>query len=189
MLALPQSRTLQGGFSLVEVLVAVLLLSLGILTLSSTLSFSVQAPKLSGYRASAVNLASSYVERMRANAEGFANGAYDQPSSYDGSRSPQETAQSDRCAYPDCNLVSMATMDFVDLKVAVRMDLPFGGAFMQRDVQNGVASRTDGNLWILWQEPGGVAMLNAATSDNCPTEITSHDAVPAPHCLYVRFKL
>jgi type IV pilus assembly protein PilV len=180
---------LQAGFSLVEVLVAILLLSIGMLSLSATLSFAVQAPKLSGYRAAAVNLASGYVERMRANAEGFANGAYDQASSYDGLRSPQAITPSDSCAYPDCNIASMATMDFADLKLAVRAEIPAGGAWMLRDSQGGVTSRTDGHLWIVWQEPSTFALLNPANADNCPTEISSAFSAPAPRCLYVRFRL
>jgi len=180
---------MQAGFSLVEVLVAILLLSLGILTLSATLSFATQAPKLSAYRAAAVNLASGYVERMRANAEGFASGAYDQPGSYDGLRSPPAVVPSDSCAYPDCNMVSMASMDFAELRIAVRAELPAGGAWMLRDKQGGIASGTDGNLWIVWQEPSIQALLNPTTSDNCPTEISSVFSAPAPRCLYVRFRL
>ena len=60
----PQAQA-QAGASLLEVLIAILLLSIGLISLGSMLSFSVQMPKLSGYRSGAVNLASSYVERMR----------------------------------------------------------------------------------------------------------------------------
>lgn len=179
----------QAGFSLIEVLIAVLLLSVGMLALSSTLSFAVQAPKLSGYRAAAVNLASAYVERMRANSEGFASGAYDLPNSFDGLYSQPAKVASDSCAYPACNAASMATMDFADLKAAVRAELPAGGALMQRDSQGGITSSTEGNLWIVWQEPSSFALLNPGTSDNCPAEITGHFTDPAPRCLYLRFRL
>lgn len=62
----------EAGATLIEVLVAILLLSFGMLALGAMLSFAVQAPKMSAYRATATNLANSYVERMRANPEGFA---------------------------------------------------------------------------------------------------------------------
>jgi type IV pilus assembly protein PilV len=179
----------QAGFSLIEVLVAILLLSIGILALSTTLSYAVQMPKLSGYHAAAVNLASSYVERMRANTDGFAGGAYDQGSSYDGLRSPQARLPTDSCAYPTCNANTMASMDFADLKVAVRAELPAGGALMLRDSQSGVASSSEGNLWIVWQEPSTFALLSPFTSDNCPTAISSNFSDPAPRCLYLRFRL
>jgi type IV pilus assembly protein PilV len=185
----PRNLPAQAGFTLIEVLIAILLLSIGILSLSAMLSFTVQMPKLSGYRAAAVNLASSYVERMRANTDGFSSGAYDQSSSYDGLRTPQARAPSDQCAYPACDMSTMAVMDFDDLKVAVRSELPAGGAFMLRDSQGGVPSRTDGNLWIVWQEPTTTVKLNPSSTDNCPSQVTDNFTDPLPRCLYVRFKL
>lgn len=179
----------QAGATIIEVLIAILLLSIGILSLSAMLSFTVQMPKLSGYRAQAVNLASSYVERMRANTDGFGNGAYDQSSTYDSLRTPQTTASSDHCDYPNCDMNAMAAMDFSDVKVAVRAELPAGGVFMLRDSQSGVPSRTDGNLWIVWQEPTTTSRLNPASTDNCPSQVTDNFSDPQPRCLYVRFKV
>jgi type IV pilus assembly protein PilV len=179
----------QAGASLLEVLIAILLLSIGLISLGSMLSFSVQMPKLSGYRSGAVNLASSYIERMRANTEGFASGAYDQASSYDGLHTPQSVVANDHCAYPACNAGSLARMDFADLKVAARAELPAGGAYMVRDSHGGIPSGTDGNLWLMWQEPSSFALINPAASDNCPSQIAGSLAVPQPRCLYVRFTL
>jgi Tfp pilus assembly protein PilV len=69
-------RSRQGGASLIEVLVAVLILSFGLLSLGAMLSLSVQMPKLSGFRTTATNIASDHIERIRANPDGFKNGAY-----------------------------------------------------------------------------------------------------------------
>ena len=177
------------GASLVEVLIALLLLSFGMLSLGAMLAFAVQAPKLSGYRAMAVNLASSHVERMRANPGGFSNGGYDKPSSYDNSRGNLTLDPSDTCAYPNCDFATLATMDAEQTRVAVRAQLPAGGMFMLRDNHSGILSTTDGNLWIVWQEPDSHAGLDPASSDNCPGEVTQVDATRRPRCLYVRFKL
>ena len=68
--------THQAGASLIEVLIAILILSFGMLSVGSMLSFSIQMPKLSAYRATATHLAASQVERIRANPEGFAAGNY-----------------------------------------------------------------------------------------------------------------
>lgn len=179
------NRHLQAGSSLIEVLVAVLLLAFGILALGVMLSFTVQMPKLSGYRATAVNLASSYTERMRANPDGFSNGSYDKASSYDSSLSKLSIDATKTCAYPVCDMNMLATMDFDEMKVAVRAELPAGGLFMLRDSSSG-----EGNLWIVWQEPSTFAALNpSSVSDNCPTEVTVKYPDPKPRCLYVRFKL
>jgi hypothetical protein len=58
-------RSRQGGASLIEVLVAVLILSFGLLSLGAMLSLSVQMPKLSGFRTTATNIASDHIERIR----------------------------------------------------------------------------------------------------------------------------
>jgi type IV pilus assembly protein PilV len=179
----------QAGATLIEVLVSILMISIGILALSAALSRTGQMPKIAGYRATAVNLASGYIERMRANAEGFGNGAYDQPSSYDGSQNPQSFDSSKHCSYPDCNMNSIAAMDFADMKIATRAELPAGGTFMSRDSQNGVLSGVDGNLWIVWLEPMITASLSPSLVDHCPSEVTDNFSDPQPRCLYMRFKL
>ena len=181
----PMNRHLQAGSSLIEVLVAILLLSFGILALGAMLSYAVQMPKLSGYRATAINLASSHIERIRANPGGFSNGSYDKESSYDSSLSQRSIDATKTCAYPVCDMNTLATMDFEEMKVAVRAELPAGGLFMLRDSSSGTASTTDGNLWIVWQEPSTYAALDPSSSDNCPPQVTD----PRPRCLYVRFKL
>ncbi len=180
----------QTGASLIEVLVALLLLSLGMLSLAATLSFAIQMPKLSGYRATATNLASGYVERMRANSGvdgfgGFNNGAYDKPSSY-GQEAPDPATT---CEYPECTAAKLAKMDFEEMQVAVRAGLPAGGLLMKRDNNSGIISSTTGNLWIVWLEPDTNAAIDPSSSDNCPPEVTDTDTDSRPRCLYVRFKI
>lgn len=170
---------------MIEVLVAILLLSFGMLSLGAMLSFAVQAPKLSGYRATAVTLAASHVERIRANPSGFAADSYTSALSYDGTTSTIATAN---CVYPNCTSATLATMDNAATKNAVRIELPYGGMLMKCDASPCTAT-SYGNLWIVWQEPSTIASLNPTTSDNCPTEVTGTYTDPAPRCLYVRFKI
>ena len=181
---------LQQGASLIEVLVAILILSFGMLALGAMLSFAIQLPKLSGYRSTAVNLASGHIERIRANAAGFTNGFYSAPTapmSYDGTFN--DIALSN-CLYRDpCTELLLAAMDNADTKRAVRNQLPAGGMLLTCDTAPCTVN-SYGNLWIIWQEPSTFAALNPlSTSDNCPTEVTSTYTVPKPRCLYVRFKL
>ena len=79
---MPTKLSRQLGASLLEVLVAILILSFGMLALSGMLAFSVQMPKLAAYRATATALAASHIERMRANPQGFAVGAYKETMTY-----------------------------------------------------------------------------------------------------------
>lgn len=187
----------QTGSSLIEVLVAILLLSFGMLALGAMLSFAVQAPKLSAYRATAANLAASHVERMRANPEGFANDHYTAALN-DSSWSFTAIALSD-CSYPDCTETTLATMDEKATRRAIRRELPAGDMVMwcstPADPTTAVAcsKTTQGNLWIVWQEPSTNSLLGSS-SDNCPPSVTStytgYPTAPTPaRCLYLRFKI
>jgi type IV pilus assembly protein PilV len=71
-----------SGASLIEVLVAILVLSFGMLALGSMMAYAVQMPKLAAYRATAANLAASHIERMRGNTAGFATDSYVETMTY-----------------------------------------------------------------------------------------------------------
>jgi len=174
------------GASLIEVLVSILILSFGMLSLGAMLSFAVQAPKMSAHRATATNLASGYIERMRANKEEFIknNNKYLNDINFDGS-SAKFKVNKNNCTYPNCNSATLATADYDEYKVAIRDELPAGGIFVEQD--NADATKTSGNLWILWLEPNTFAKLDAGNSDNCPVSVKNMN--PKPNCLYVRFKL
>lgn len=183
----------QAGATLIEVLVAILILSFGMLSLGAMLSFGVQLPKLAGYRATAANLASSYVERVRANPNAFTSNLYSAALN-DASWSFTDIALSD-CTYTTpCTESTLATMDMAATRRAVRRELPAGDMILKcyDPVTAAFASCTKatyGDLWIVWQEPSTFAALNASNSDNCPTEATTVYTTPVPRCLYVRFKI
>ena len=174
-----------SGASLIEVLVAIVILSFGMLALGAMLTYSVQAPKLSAYRATAASLASAHVERIRANPDGFGNDNYTASLSYDGTTTPLTVTN---CAYPSCTVAALATMDNTVTKQAVRAALPAGGMIMKCDVAL-CTSGSYGNLWIVWLEPSTASTLNPTTSDNCPSEVTASFSNPPPRCLYLRFKI
>lgn len=179
----------QAGSSLIEVLVAILLLSFGMLALGAMLSFAVQAPKLSGYRASAANLAAGYIDRLRANPHGFETNLYTSGMSYDGTSAAVALAD---CSYPSCSESTLATMDIAAVQSAARLELPAGGMLMKRDTTAAcvpIGTGLCGNLWIIWLEPASFDVNPFADSDNCPTEVTGTYTSPQPRCLYVRFQI
>jgi len=180
-------RRAQAGTSLIEVLVAILLLSIGMLALGTMMSFAVQMPKLSGYRAIAVNLASSHVDRIRANPGEFQ--FYAQPLHKNDWSASEITAGS--CAYPDCYVAGQHNLqmkDDLDTRRAVRAQLPAGDMMLTCD--SAACTRdSHGNLWIVWQEPKGNASFIAANSDHCPAPVTAMYAELNPRCLYVRFAI
>jgi type IV pilus assembly protein PilV len=186
----PRHHRQQIGSSLIEVLVAILILAFGMLSLGGLLSFGVQLPKLSGYRATAAILAASYVERIRANPDGFANGFYQEDLSYDGTFTVPSLSD---CTYPACTSTSaantLATMDEAYMKRTLRQELPAGGMRVQQSTVGGGTSTTQGDLWIVWQEPSNPATLSPSGSDNCPSQVTGTYTSPRPRCLYIRFQL
>ena len=176
----------QNGATLIEVLVAILILSFGLLSLGAMLSYSVQLPKLSGHKMIATNIASDYIERIRANPGEFTSGTYTVVSNYNGSFDPVDL---DECVFPNCTASTLAAMDTAAAKNAARALLPAGGLMVNCDGGNCASTNAFSNLWIIWQEPSTSAVLNAANSDTCPTEVTEAHYGPAPRCLYLRFKV
>ncbi|MCY7319309.1 MAG: type IV pilus modification protein PilV [Ramlibacter sp.] len=180
------SSSRQFGASLLEVLVAILILSFGMLALSGMLAFAVQMPKLSAYRAAATALAASHIERMRANTAGFALDSYKQTMTFNAT-----LATVAPCTYPTCVPDTIATLDKDQTGQAIRVQLP--GQAGMRVTCNGACAGLDGDIWIIWQEPTTFAALEAATSDECPNPADAPTfpafSTPQPRCLHVRFKL
>lgn len=179
------SPSRQLGASLLEVLVAMLILSFGMLALSGMLAYAVQMPKLAAYRAAATSLAAGHIERMRANKGGFALESYKETMTYN---VPLPVVT--KCVYPSCTPNSLAIRDRSETNQAIRDQLPQGG---MRMTCNGPCTDFDGDIWIIWQEPSTFAALNAASSDECPdpsaTPTFTGFTSPEPRCLHVRFKL
>jgi type IV pilus assembly protein PilV len=76
-----QKRTLNGarnaaGSSLIEVLVAVLLLSVGLVSMAGMIGRSLAASNSAGYRAAAVRNATTIADAIRSNPQGAADGLY-----------------------------------------------------------------------------------------------------------------
>ena len=187
-----QQASRQLGASLLEVLVAILILSFGMLALSGMLAFSVQMPKLAAYRATATALAASHIERMRANPQGFSTDAYKETMSYNsGSVLAAPQTVSSLCLYPNCTPDTMATRDKYESNFLIQKQLtPTGG---MRVTCNGPCTDLDGDLWIIWQEPTTFASLDTGNSDECPDATAAPTFTPfgnpKPRCLHVRFKL
>jgi type IV pilus assembly protein PilV len=191
----------QTGASLIEVLVAVLILSFGMLALGGMLSYAVQMPKLSGFRSSATNIATSHIERMRANIDGFTAGKYasasvsTEPHTYNIQVWQVASETDGSCSYPNCNASGIAHKDINETHTALRRELP-GWAGMRVTCSGACDSNPtspEGDIWIIWSEPATFAALNSDTSDECPDPSSNPTFTPfvspKPRCLHMRFKL
>lgn len=107
-----------SGFSLLEVLVALIILSIGLLGLAALQAFSIKANQSANYRTQATALAYDLIDRMRANRNELIAGRY-----YTG-----YTAAPGNC--PDAGgsppASSAAARDVYDWKCAIRAQLPQG---------------------------------------------------------------
>ena len=175
----------QSGASLIEVLVAILILSFGMLALGGMMAYAVQMPKLAAYRATATNLAASHIERMRANPAGFRAGNYSETMTFNATLPTVSP-----CVYPACAADSIAAFDKNETNRALLRDLPSGG---MRMTCTGACTALDGDLWVIWREPSTFAALDALNSDECPNPAASPTftefPTPKPRCLRLRFKL
>jgi len=72
-----QTPTRSGGFSLLEVLIALVILSVGLLGIAAMLSTTVKSNDSAYMRSQATSLAYNVIDRMRANQNAAQNGDYD----------------------------------------------------------------------------------------------------------------
>jgi type IV pilus assembly protein PilV len=105
------------GFTLVEALVALLILSVGMLGIAGLFVESVRSSRTALLRTQAVNLVADMADRIRANTS--AREAYDS-ASYAADPAPQDCAPSNVSAGANCTLQELAEDDLARWIAAVR---------------------------------------------------------------------
>jgi type IV pilus assembly protein PilV len=101
-----QAKRGQTGLSMIELLVAVLVLAIGILGITALQMVSLQNNRGALYRAEAVQLAYDMMDRIRANPEGAIPGA-----AYDGLALTAGPPASPDCVAANCSQAQMVTFD------------------------------------------------------------------------------
>jgi type IV pilus assembly protein PilV len=184
-------RTSQTGVSLIEVLVAMLLIAFGMAAMAGMLVFSVKANTNSSNRSIATMLAVDYAEQIRANPNEMAqptpayarsdSTAYDKLYTEDGRTLPT----SSMCTYPACTSADLATGEKSLFLRRLKLALPSGDFVLNK------VSNTQADIWILWTESQGVGnnQANETNIDACPTVVTDLGASKLPRCLYMRISL
>lgn len=180
-------RRRQGGASLIEVMVAVLLLSFGMLAMAGLHAVSIQNSKMSQFRTVAMQQASDMADRMRANRNAFdfdnpANPtAYNYVLPYDPNRA---TVPVPGCAPPPtgCTAAQRAAVDIAQFLNGVRLSLPGGSLYLQKDAAANIM-----NVWVLWTEPDQIDANGDSTMTSalhCPPGLGA--VTPRPQCLALR---
>lgn len=181
----------ESGASLIEVLIALLILSLGMLSLGGMMSYAIQMPKLAAYRTTAIMQSAAFVERMRANKSGFNAGDYasttGEPITYN--KSVPTVYLATMCSYPNCTGQQIALFDVKETLQTLRRELSTLSGM--RITCNVTCASGEGDLWIMWDEPSQYQSLNLSGSDECP-DLSATSAIfgtTPPRCVHVRFKL
>lgn len=171
----------QTGSSLLEVLIAVLIMSFGLMALGSLTAASVQYGKNAQFQTIGVQLASDISDRMRANLGGFQVNSYNKTTAY----APLAAALVvPPCAGGVCTAAEIAAVDLAQWRNNLRSGLPGGDAFVMRDLTNSQAV----DIWIMWSEATQLAGLSVSSNADCPAAAVA--AVnPQPRCAYFRFSI
>ncbi len=139
-----------GGFTLLEVLIALLVLSIGLLGLAALQTVSLRACEMANQRTTSTLLATDIVERMRANPQGVSHGSYLNDAG-------AATGTPADCNAIDCNTAQLAAFDLGQWQAAIAR-LPGGQGEITR--VNGLPLHT---ITVRWDE-----QRNAASGQNCP---------------------
>ena len=156
------------GVSLIEVLVSIVIASMGILALAGVNATAVRYTKMSQYRSTAALLASEMGERIRANKAGLqpVGGVFPYNLTTDfagqaaGPAAPALTSvpcSSPNAAGDSCSVADIAALDLWQWQVQVRNLLPEGSAYISTDIGNSAV-----DLYVVWRDP-------AVANDNSPT--------------------
>ncbi len=190
------ARRFVGGASLIEVLVSIVIASVGLLALAGVNAASIRYTKMSQYRATATQLANDMGERMRANkgtptpGNGFLGGAYDFSDSSVAefeSQTAKATLPTELCNMKtsNCSSAQIAALDLAQWRMLVREQLPEGSVFLANQGTPPFAM----DLWIAWRDP---AVANddetPTTNSECPTGL-SLDSDNSIRCSYFRINL
>jgi type IV pilus assembly protein PilV len=183
----------QHGVSLIEVLVAMLVVSMGVLAVAGLMATASRYGKTSEFRAVATLLASDIVDRIRANKPAIDPAlagdvaAYNMTGDY-GSWTTEPGDAAD-CANPEiCLAAEIVAQDRAEWGQAVFNSLPGGAAYVRLPDDPKVNPTAD--VWVAWLDPDASsdeATADTDDRDECPAGF--RDLEPQPRCAYFRVGL
>lgn len=176
------SRGQSRGVSLIEVLVSIVIATVGLLALAGVNASSVRYTKMSQYRGTATQLATDLGERIRANKAGAANYAF--VTNFAGQAGAPTAPTLCNTYAVTCSAAQLAAYDLYDWRLVVRSQLPEGSIYI---LYQNVQSAAD--VWVVWRDPA------VANNDEMPTDASecpaalSVAATPSVRCSYFRINL
>lgn len=151
-----------AGFTLIEVLVALLVLAVGVLGAASMQLHALRTRHQSALLSDALELASALAERMRANAAQMQQDDAVNPYlavQYDAASAAAPVAPDVLCFAPEqCSSAELASFDIYEFKQQIKATLPSGRAVVCRDSQlwNGASHSLN---WACSGAPGAPVVI------------------------------
>ena len=181
-------RASAGGFSLVEVLVAMFVVAMGILALAGLLQAATRYAKMSELRSTATLLANDIADRIRANPAGGALGdtGYDRTGdTFPGAAPPPHAACTSEAP---CGPSDLAQADLAEWTARLRATLPKGSAWIQFHAGKPPAPDFV-DVWVGWADPLTLAPGGSAdrSGTECPADWKKTEA--SVRCVYVQVAL
>lgn len=176
-------RVAQVGVSLIEVLVAMLVVSFGVLALSGLMTNAARYGKTSEFRAVATLLANDAADRMRANIPGVRAGSYELTAAYEWLSEPPAAVAGCTEAASSCDAAGLAAKDLAEWRRSLFFGLPGGAGYI--DVSDDFAAA---DVWVAWIDPAAVEEQVAGQDrrTECPAVFNTDDK---PRCVYFRVGL
>jgi len=163
MFVIHRLRIRQQGFSLMEVLITILIVSFGLLGMAALIISGARSNNIAHYRSVASKQTEDIADRMRANRAGLIAGAYDALTA--------TTPDSVDCVTNACSETQIATYDHAQWNTANAQLLPAGVGTVDGTVATGY------RITLRWTEKG----MNEA-------DLTCPNGVPAnTRCFVTRF--
>lgn len=166
----PTPLNRQAGFTLIEILVAMVVLSLGLLGLAGLQASSLRNNQIAYYRGLAAQQANDMADRMRANLAGVSAGQYDDLN--DDTLDPGEMPTDPGCFTSEsgCSAAQMAQTDYAQWYRNNAALLPNGTGEVACEVGESAGCASSGANWtftvtITWSERGdaGTAVQSYVT--------------------------
>jgi len=179
-------RAKQRGASLIEVLVAILIVTVGVISLAGLLATSTRLGKASEFRSVAGLLAQDMADRIKANIDpSMVMSYYDLTDDFALQTKVPDSAAA--CAnVKACSTTEMANIDLAEWRQALFYGLPNGRGYIQYD-STGRAM----DLWVAWLDPSalssGADEFKDMDEQNCPKKFQGNAL--RPRCMYFRVGL
>jgi type IV pilus assembly protein PilV len=175
---LPTAKRIQHlGMSLIEVLIALLILSVGLLAMAGIHATSLKLTQVNKYRLAATEIAQSFSESVKANSTAAIPPAtgYTTPAAGEANDAPALLCNTPAMV---CNPAQIAAVDLFIARQSAQALLPSGDLFAQ--LNPAVAAATNNttptlSVWVYWVNPNVVADANLATrlEGNCPAAVAA----------------